>query len=87
MKKNIIRGVLVAVITLGIITAGAFIQNGVRNLYGPKEVPSVPTPVYESVKCLTDSQSYNFFIESDGQIAKLIDGRKSMFASNGRLSN
>ncbi len=87
MNKNIIKGGLVAVITLGIITAGAFIQNAVRNLYGPKEVPSVPTPAYESVKCPADSQSYNSLTESDGKIVKLIDGRKSMFASGGRFIN
>lgn len=47
-------------------------------------------PALSSIKppvCPADSLSYNSFIENDGKVAKLIDGRKSMFASNGRFIN
>lgn len=48
--------------------------------------PTLPS-TKTSVTCPADSLSYNTFIKNDGKTAKLIDGRKSMFASDGRFIN
>jgi hypothetical protein len=82
--NNVTKGFLVVLAGLAFVTAGALIQNFIRNLFTPAPEP---TPVYKSVSCPDDIATYNALRENSSQVVKLIPERKLMFAANGRFIN
>ena len=83
--RNFFSALLYLILGLIFVVGGAWISNKFIHNDDVSQLP--PPPVKSVITCPADSQFYNSIIESDGKVAKLIDGRKSMFASNGRFIN
>jgi hypothetical protein len=75
------KGLIAALIALGIITAGAFIQVAVKNYYGPKEAS-----IYSVITCPEDLDSYKA-VEDKGQIVHFFSEPQKSYAVNGSFDN
>ena len=79
--KNFSTTLIYLVTGLVFVVGGAWISS---KLIQDEDITPPARPV---VTCPSDLHTYKALIENNGKVAKLIDGKKSMFASNGKFIN